>query len=255
MVPASVQKWVVPVGILVLWEIGGQAQALPAYLSVPSTIAATFWAITSSGELVDALEASVYRVYAGYALGAVAGIAIGLGAGLVSPVRSFFAPLVSFLYPIPKIAFLPIFLLMLGLGHGSKIAIIAFSVFFPVFIIAQYSVLSINKLYVWSAQNMGAPRRTVFFRVIVPAAAPQLFAGLRVGLALSFILLFASELIGARAGLGYIIVQGEEWVRFDLMFSGIIAFALLGFASDRVLMWARRRVLKGQVIGTEEQVV
>ncbi len=202
-----------------------------------------------------ALAASLYRVSAGFALGAAAGIVVGLAAGIMPAVRHFFDPLVSFLYAIPKIAFLPIFLLMLGLGHASKIAIIAFSCFFPVFIASRHAVLSVNKLLVWAAENMGAPPRTIFFRVMIPAAAPALFAGVRIALAHAFVVLFAAELIGSKAGLGTIISYGEEWVRFDLMFVGIVCFAALGFLGDRVLLAIRSRVLKGQMIGTEEQVM
>jgi ABC-type nitrate/sulfonate/bicarbonate transport system permease component len=116
-------------------------------------------------------------------------------------------------------------------------------------------VLSVNKLLIWAARNMGTPERTIFFRVIVPASSPQLFAGVRIGLAHAFVVLFAAELIGSKAGLGTIITSGEEWVRFDLMFAGITCFAVLGFLSDRILLAVRARVLKGQMIGTEEQVM
>ena len=129
-----------------------------------------------SGELFVALAASLYRVSTGFVLGTVAGVIVGLGAGIVPGIRHFFDPLVSFLYSIPKIAFLPVFLLLFGLGHASKIAIIAFSGFFPVFIASRHAVLSVNKLLVWTAQNMGTPQRKIFFRVIIPAAAPQLFS-------------------------------------------------------------------------------
>jgi ABC-type nitrate/sulfonate/bicarbonate transport system permease component len=148
-----------------------------------------------------------------------------------------------------------VFLLLFGLGHASKITIIAFSGFFPVFVASRHAVLSVNKLLLWAARNMGTPERTIFFRVIVPASAPQLFAGVRIGLAHAFVVLFAAELIGSKAGLGTIITSGEEWVRFDLMFAGIACFAALGFVSDRILLAVRARLLKGQMIGTEEQVV
>jgi ABC-type nitrate/sulfonate/bicarbonate transport system permease component len=228
---------------------------LPRYLSFPSAILAALWELAVSGELFVALAASLYRVSTGFVLGTVAGVIVGLGAGIVPGIRHFFDPLVSFLYSIPKIAFLPVFLLLFGLGHASKIAIIAFSGFFPVFIASRHAVLSVNNLLVWTAQNMGTPQRTIFFRVIIPAAAPQLFSGVRIGLAHAFVVLFAAELIGSKVGLGTIISSGEEWVRFDLMFAGIVCFAVLGFVSDRILLAVRARVLKGQMIGTEEQVV
>ena len=251
--PALLLNWTLLVLTLVAWEAFGRLGLLPRYLSVPSEIAAAFWEIALSGELWVALAASLWRVSAGFALGTAAGVAVGLGAGRVPAVRRFFDPLVSFLFPIPKIAFLPVVLLLFGLGHASKISIIAFSVFFPVFVAARHAVLSINPLLVWAARNMGAPPRTVFFRVVIPAAAPELFAGIRIGLAHAFIVLFAAELIGSKAGLANLISYGEEWVRFDLMFAGIVCFAALGFIADRILMAVRRRVLRGQRIGTEEQ--
>lgn len=252
---ALILNWTIPVATLLAWEIFGRLDLLPRYLSVPTLIVAGLWELAVSGELWTALAASLYRVTAGFALGTAAGIVAGLGAGLVPGVRNFFDPLVSFLFSIPKIAFLPVFLLLFGLGHASKISIIAFSVFFPVFIASRHAVLSINPLLVWAARNMGTPPRTVFFRVIIPATAPQLFAGIRIGLAHAFVVLFAAELIGSKAGLANLISFGEEWVRFDLMFAGIVCFAVLGFVSDRILMRIRGRVLKGHLLGTEEQVM
>jgi ABC-type nitrate/sulfonate/bicarbonate transport system permease component len=250
---ASIQHWIVPVLVLAAWEIFGRAGMLPRYLSAPSAILLALWELASTGELYPALAASLYRVAAGFALGTAAGVLVGLGAGLIPGVRHFFDPLVSFLYAIPKIAFLPIFLLLFGLGHASKISIIAFSCFFPVFIAARHAVLSVNRILLWAAQNMGTPRSTIFFRVVIPASAPQLFAGIRIGLAHAFVVLFAAELIGSRVGLGNLITSAEEWVRFDLMFAGILCFALMGFVSDRLLLMVRARVLRGQTIGTEEQ--
>jgi len=254
-IPASVQHWIIPVSLLVAWEGFGRMAFLPRYLSVPTLILAALWEVTLDGELFQALATSLHRVSIGFVLGTGAGVFIGLGAGLVPGVRHFFDPLVSFLYSVPKIAFLPIFLLLFGLGHASKISIIAFSCFFPVFIASRHAVLSVSKVLVWTAQNMGAPRSTMFFRVFIPAAAPQLLAGIRIGLAHSFVILFAAELIGSQGGLGTLISDGEDAARFDLMFAGIVTFAVLGFVSDRILMAIRRRVLRGQMIGTVEQAV
>jgi len=251
----TVQNCLIPVTAVVAWEVFGQLGILPRYLSTPSTILAALWELTVSGELIVGIAASLYRVAFGFIIGTAAGVIVGLGAGLIPGVRHFFDPIVSFLYPIPKVAFLPVFLLLFGLGHASKIAIIAFSGFFSVFVASRHAVLSVNPTLIWAARNMGTPEHTIFFRVIIPAAAPQLFAGIRIGLAHAFVVLFAAELIGSRAGLGTIISYGEEWGRFDLMFAGIVCFAVLGFASDRILMAIRSRVLRGQLIGTEEQVV
>jgi ABC-type nitrate/sulfonate/bicarbonate transport system permease component len=251
----ALQNWILPISALVCWQLFGSTGMLPRYLSTPSAIVAGLWEMASTGELFIALAASLYRVAAGFVLGTGAGVLVGLAAGVIPAVRHFFDPLVSFLYSIPKIAFLPIFLLLFGLGHASEVAIIAVSCFFPVFVASRHAVLGVNKLLIWAARNMGAPPGTVFFRVVIPAAAPQLFAGIRIGLAHAFVVLFAAELIGSKAGLGTIISYGEEWVRFDLMFGGIVCFAALGFLADRLLLVIRERALRGQIIGTEEQVV
>ena len=231
----------------------GRAALLPRYLSVPSVIAAAFWEVAADGELFQAVATSLYRVTVGYAVGSFTGVLIGVSAGLLPTVRNVFDPLVSLLFSVPKIAFLPVVLLLFGLGHTAKISIIAFSCFFPVFIASRHAILSVDKVLIWTALNMGAPRLTMFCRVFLPAAAPRLFSGLRIGLAHSFVVLFATELIGSQSGLGSLISEGEDANRFDLMFAGIATFAALGFVGDRILMAIRRRVLRGQMLGTAEQ--
>jgi ABC-type nitrate/sulfonate/bicarbonate transport system permease component len=252
--PVTVQNWLVPVAVLVAWEALGRTGILPDYMATPSLIAGAIWEVAVTGELLLDLLASLFRVSFGFAIGTTAGVLVGLGAGMVPGIRNFFDPIVAFLYSVPKISFLPVFLLLLGFGHASKIAIIGFSGFFPVFVACRHSVMSVNPILVWTARNMGTPRRAIFFRVIIPAAAPQLFSGIRIGLAHAFVVLFAAELIGSRSGLGVLISYGEDWGRYDLMFAGIACFGILGFVSDRILIAVRRRVLRGHMIGTEEQV-
>ncbi len=248
----TIQNWIVPVALLAIWEGCGRAGIAPRYLSTPSAIVAALWELARSGELWSAALVSLYRVAMGFGLGALSGVLIGVAAGRVRAVRDFFEPLVSALYAVPKVAFLPIFLLLLGLGHASKISIIAFSVFFPVFLASRDAFATVNPIFLWAARNMGASSVTTFFRVIIPAAAPQIFSGVRIGLAHAFVLLFAAEVIGSQLGLGVLIAEGEDAARFDLMLAGIACFAILGFLGDRLLMAIRARVLRGQLIGTEE---
>ncbi|MBX9759638.1 MAG: ABC transporter permease [Beijerinckiaceae bacterium] len=241
-----------PLLIILSWEIAAAWQYAPRYLSSPSAVAHAFWRLLADGELLPAIATSLWRAYAGFFIGALLGALAGLCAGLLRGVRDFFDPLVAFFYPIPKIAFLPVVLLLFGLGDGSKIAIIALSVFFPMFIAARHSVAEIDRQMVWSARCMGAGNIYIFRRVILPATRPQLLAGARVGLSLAFVLLFAAELIGSKDGLGHLIHQGEEALRFDLMLAAIATFGLLGFFSDAMLMKLRARLLRGQMIGTQE---
>lgn len=236
-----------PATALALWEASYRLHLLPGYLVGPSAILATLAQMTASGELWIDIASSLMRCYSGFAFGAVAGVMLGLLAGVSRGVNVFFDPLISLTYPVPKVAILPILMVWLGLGDASKIATIALSVFYPVFINSCAGARSVNRLYLWSARNAGATPRRIFFWVVLPAALSSIFAGLRIGLALSFILLFATEMVVGNAGLGYLIIEAEHYQRFDIMFVAILAVGVLGFASDRLLMATRRRLLVGQL--------
>jgi ABC-type nitrate/sulfonate/bicarbonate transport system permease component len=165
-------------------------------------------------------------------------------------VASFFDPLISLTYPVPKIAILPVLIVWFGISDTSKIVLILISCFYPCFIAALYGVRAADQTWIWAAQNMGASGWQVFWKVIVPAAAPQIFAGLRVALALAFILMFSSEMIGSsnRTGLGFLILNAEAGGRFDAIFAAILAIGILGFVCDRLLLAVRNRLLVGQSI-------
>jgi len=187
---------------------------------------------------------SLLRCYGGFALGALVGCGTGLLAGVSPKVRSVLDPLVSLSYPVPKIAVLPILMVWLGLGDASKIAIIALSVFYPVYIGAYQGVLSVNPLLVWAARTFGASQSRIYMRVVLPASLPPIFASLRIGIAISFILLFAAEMVSANKGLGYLIVQAQHFQRFDIMFVAVMTIGFFGFASDRILLLIQHRLLR-----------
>jgi ABC-type nitrate/sulfonate/bicarbonate transport system permease component len=247
---ALAQALAVPVALLVLWQAGAALGLLPAWLTSPWAIGAQFGAWLASGELFLHARDSLYRSLSGFALGAACGVALGLLAGASARVASFFDPLISLTYPVPKIAILPVLIVWFGISDTSKILLILISCFYPCFIAALYGVRATDQTWIWAAQNMGATRWQVFWKVIVPAAAPQLFTGLRVALALAFILMFSSEMIGSsnRTGLGFLILNAEAGGRFDAIFAAILAIAILGFACDRLLLAVRDRLLVGQLI-------
>jgi ABC-type nitrate/sulfonate/bicarbonate transport system permease component len=144
---------------------------------------------------------------------------------------------------VPKIVMLPVFMLWFGIGDLSKILIIALACFYPAFINAYYGARATPRILVWSARNMGSDDAQIFRRVVLPGALPQIFAGLRVALALSFIVMFATEMINARSGLGHLIREAENGLRFDLMWVSLLTIAILGYAGDRLLRFTRTRVL------------
>lgn len=247
------EAFVVLVVVLTLWQALASAGTLPAYLSSPSIIGKEFATLARSGELFVHSAISLYRSLAGLALGATLGVGLGLLAGMSKRVAAFFEPLVSLTYPVPKVAFLPVLLVWFGISDTSKILLIALSCFFPCYIAALYGVRATDPVWIWAAQNMGASARQVFLRVVLPAAGVHIFGGLRVSLALAFILVLASELIGSsnRLGLGFLIITADAGGRFDIMFAAILAIAILGFAADRLLLWLRRRLLAGYVVMEE----
>ena len=168
---------------------------------------------------------------------------IGLLCGVSQGLRSFFDPLVSLLYPVPKVALLPIIITWLGFGDASKVAVIGVAVFFPTFINSLSGAVAVRPRWLWAARNLGAGELRIFWSVVVPSALPQVFTGLRSGLALSFIVLFAAEMVGARSGLGQLIMRAEEGMRFDWMYAAIFSIGVIGFVSDRLLLALRRRLL------------
>jgi ABC-type nitrate/sulfonate/bicarbonate transport system permease component len=213
------------------------------WLLGPGEILSAFLATLASGELTAHALASLARSLPGFALGSLLGAALGLLAGVSRSLDEVLSAPVFLSYPVPKIVFLPIVMVWLGIGDLSKIVIIAAACFYPAFINAYYGARSTRTILVWSALNMGARRWQLFWKVVVPSAAPMILTGLRVALALSFILLFAAEMVGSRSGLGWLIKQAEQGLRFDLMYVSILTIALLGWAGDTLLRVARERLV------------
>jgi ABC-type nitrate/sulfonate/bicarbonate transport system permease component len=232
-------------GALTLWHLLWMA-GLPDFVLSPVEVATHFVEALRSGELWPHVAASLARSLPGFLLGTVAGIGLGLGAGVARGVDQLLSPVVFLTYPVPKIVFLPIFMLWFGIGDLSKVLIIALACFYPSFVNAYYGARATPTILVWSALNMGAGRGQIFRKVVVPAALPLVFAGVRVSLALSFILLLSTEMINARSGLGFLIRQSEAGLRFDLMYVAILAIAIRGYASDRLLRLVHRRALAWQ---------
>lgn len=238
-----------PVALIAAMQLTAGQEDMPRYVVAPTDIAATLWQLLISGDLVNDALASMFRSYSGFVLGAVLGVAIGLLSAVWRQAQAFFDPLVSTLYPVPKIALLPVIITWLGFGDVSKIALISLAVFFPTFINTLYGARGTPVNLLWAARNMGAGRVYIFWHVVLPAALPQIFTGLRSGLALSFVVLFATEMVGSHNGLGDMIIRAEEAMRYDWMYASILTIGLLGFLSDRALLIIRRKLLANKYPG------
>jgi ABC-type nitrate/sulfonate/bicarbonate transport system permease component len=231
--------------VLLTWQLAS-LRGLPEYVLTPLQIAGFFWQALGSSELYENIGASLARSLPGFALGSTLGAVLGLAAGVARWFDRMLSPAVFLTYPVPKIVMLPIFMIWFGIGDLSKVLIIALACFYPVFINAYYGVRQTRTILVWSALNMGATPAQVFRRVVLPSAAPMIFASLRVSLALSFIVMFAAEMINARSGLGHLIRIAENSLRFDLMYVSLVTIAILGYGGDRLVRFTHARLLAWQ---------
>ena len=231
--------------VLVVWQLAA-LRGLPEYVLSPVEIARHFVEALGTAELYENIWASLGRSIPGFALGSLLGAALGLAAGTARWFDRMLSPAVFLTYPVPKIVMLPIFMIWFGIGDLSKVLIIALACFYPVFINAYYGVRQTRTILVWSALNMGATPAQVFRRVVVPSAAPMIFAALRVSLALSFIVMFAAEMINARSGLGHLIRIAENSLRFDLMYVSLVTIAILGYGGDRLVRFGQSQLLAWQ---------
>jgi ABC-type nitrate/sulfonate/bicarbonate transport system permease component len=231
--------------ILLVWQLAA-LRGLPEYVLSPVQIVKSVVDALGTRELYEHISASLARSLPGFAIGAAAGALLGLAAGVARWFDRMLSPAVFLTYPVPKIVLLPIFMIWFGIGDLSKVLIIALACFYPVFINAYYGVRQTRPILVWSALNMGATPAQVFRRVVLPSAAPMILASLRVALALSFIVMFAAEMINARSGLGHLIRIAENSLRFDLMYVSLVTIAVLGYAGDRLVRLAHSRLLAWQ---------
>jgi NitT/TauT family transport system permease protein len=228
--------------VLLVWQLA----PLPEYILSPLAIVQHFVQALGTAELYEHIWASLARSLPGFAIGSLVGAALGLAAGTARWFDRMLSPAVFLTYPVPKIVMLPIFMIWFGIGDLSKVLIIALACFYPVFINAYYGVRQTRTILVWSALNMGATPAQIFRRVVLPSAAPMIFAAMRVSLALSFIVMFAAEMINARSGLGHMIRVAENSLRFDLMYVSLVTIAILGYGGDRLVRLAHSRLLAWQ---------
>jgi NitT/TauT family transport system permease protein len=225
-----------PLVLLVVWEALVRVGALDArFFPAPSDILATLWRLTVSGQLVGHVAISLLRTGIGFVLGAVPGVVVGLTLGLFTLPRAALWPTLGALYPIPKIAILPLVVLVFGLGEASKWVIIAIGVFFPLAINTMAGVMSIDKIYHDVGRNFGASRLNHYRTIALPGALPLILAGVRIGWGTALLLMVTAEFVAAKSGLGYLIWQGWQSFAIEQMYVGIILVSLLGYVSFVIL--------------------
>lgn len=230
--------------IAAAWEIAPRSGMLDAALLPPfsQVMGALGRLIVDPGLYVNA-AASLMREIAGLGLAVIVGIALGIVMAWFAPVRIVVNPLVRCIYPMPKSALIPVMIMWLGLGHLAKIGLIFLGCLLPVIISSYNAARGVDTVLIWSAQNAGASRREILTEIVLPASMPEILAGVRTALALSFVLLVSSEFLMAREGLGYMIAFLGEGGIYDAMFATVLLVSGIGFAADRAYLAFMRRVL------------
>ncbi len=225
-----------PLLLLLAWQVFSDAGLVDdRFIPSPAQIFKAAVAMARTGELWSDIGVSLYRLLAGMIIGGAPGLAVGMIMGLNRYIRAALDPLIAALYPIPKIAILPLLMLAFGLGDASKIAAVAISIFLLTAINTMAGVLAIDKGYFDVAANFKTPWPKLFTRVILPATLPTIFSGLRIGLGLALVVLVAAEFVSSHAGIGYLIWSSWETLLIDRMFVGIIAITILGVLANVLL--------------------
>lgn len=241
--PRRIKGLALPVLILVILEVVVRIGWLPSYqMPAPSEIAVTLTDL-AAGALWKHISASLLRVLLGFAIGASLALVFAAWVGLSREAEAYLEPTFAGLRSIPSLAWVPLLLLWLGIDETSKIVLIAIGAFFPVYLNGVAAIRDIDRKLVEVGQMYGFSRTRLVRRILLPAALPGLFTGLRSGLSLAWMFLVAAELIAATKGLGYLLSDGRETSRPDIVLAAIIVLALLGKISDGLLAALEKRCL------------
>ncbi len=239
--------FVFPIGLALAWEAAvrlGWAQG--RLMPPPSRIGATLLDLARSGELATHVQATLVRVFAGFLIGAAAGTLAGAVAGASDTARRIFDPTLQALRAVPSIAWVPLFLLWLGIFEASKVALIAVGVFFPVYLGVASAIEGIDRKLIEVGRVFRLTPAAMIRRVMLPAVLPTWLVSLRAGLGLGFMFVVAAEFMGASEGLGYLLVDGQQMGRPDRILAAIITFAVLGKVCDSLLVAGTRPLVRWQ---------
>jgi ABC-type nitrate/sulfonate/bicarbonate transport system permease component len=217
--------------------------ASPRILPGLDVIASAFWEDLVNGVLIRHGAISLMRAMIGYGLAALVGVALGTAMARSRIIDDLLEPIFFFGYPIPKIALFPIFTFVFGIGTMSKVAFIFLECLYPITVATFFAIRHVDKTLIWSARSMGAGRSRIFWRVLLPAAAPSIYAGLRIALPVSIIVVIITEMIGDTTGLGFYITWSATSFEYQKVYAGIAAVGVLGFTLDRLFAWSRRHLL------------
>jgi ABC-type nitrate/sulfonate/bicarbonate transport system permease component len=230
--------------LLIAWEWLARSGTLtPFQLPAFSRVLDRIWSDALSGDLALNTGLTLYRAMAGFLIAMVGGIVLGMAMSRLRLARWFFDPIISIGFPMPKIAFLPVVMLWLGVYDTSKITMIVFDVIFPVVAATVIAIQGVERELLWSARNMGANEREILWQIVLPAALPQIMTGLQVALPLSMIVAVVTEMLMGGYGLGGAMMTASRFANSTGVFAGIVEIAVIGYALVKAMALIRRRLL------------
>jgi len=230
--------------VVAAWELAARAGLIRALFLPPfSTVIEQLWVLLGEGEIIAPLAVSLYRAFAGLALAVVFGVLAGLLMARSRWAHWALDPLVSLAFPAPKIAFVPIFILWFGIDHLSKILLVAFTCIFPMIVATYHGAVAVSRNVIWSAQAMGTSERRLLLRVILPAAQPAIFGGVRVTVPVALIIAFTAEMIAGGGGVGAALMFAQRFFQTPTVFVYILVMLASGLVLDAAMLRLRRRLI------------
>lgn len=242
--PPTAYGVVVVLVLLLSWELASRlGWVSPRYFPPITEILSTFVRMLGDGVLPTHLVITLYRMVLGGVIALALGVGLGVAMGHAEGFYHTLHPLAEFLRPLPPVAVIPALILLLGIGDGMKVAVIAFGCVWPILLNTVDGVRGVHPVLLEVARNYLLPRRAVLQKIVLPAALPQIMAGVRVSLAIAFILSLVSEMVGSTNGLGFFIVFAQRSFRVREMYAGIVLLAITGYALNAGFLWVEGRVI------------
>jgi NitT/TauT family transport system permease protein len=238
---------IVPIGIFIaLWQaLVSFGYAPVTLLPPPGLVFMRLGQQLVTGAFLHEISVTLFRLFTGFSIAVVLGVSIGLAAAASPAVNSVVRPIVRVLAPLPKVALYPALLLLLGFDHASKITLVAADALFPILLSTYYGASMVEQKLIWSAMAAGTPRGQILFKVVLPAAAPSILTGCRIGLVISCIVVFLAEMITSSDGLGHLLVTAARTFQAVDMFVPLITISLLGLILNGLLEGLRTYLLRG----------
>lgn len=240
----QLKRALTPMVVLLVWELLGLFGILnPVFFPTLAQVVSAAISLLKNGQLLSDIYASLRRILAGYLIAASTGILTGILMGYFQKIHNQIDPLVELLRAIPTIALIPLTIIWFGIGDIQKIFLIFYATYFPIVISTVVGVQKTEPVLLDAAKNLGARSLTILRRVILPSSLPSIFGGLRISMAIGFIVIVAAELVGSNSGLGYLILTAQEFYQTPTIFVGILTIAGLAFLLDQVIRLLQRTIM------------